>query len=240
MIIAGTIVIAISWIPGMLGEAFKSIYPNSTNPETLMLTFAQGYFPPLLAAIFLTAMAAMGMSTVAACYVATSGIVTKNIYLDFINRNPDPKKLLRFSRSVILSSALLGLVLAISFQKVIDLAYLAWDVIFVTIFWPIVLGPFWKRVSTPAVWASISVGLIYYIVTSLTFVPSLTIQSEGFLGLLNELWQAPVFSGVVITGITIVVVSLLVPPSQHVLEMHKIEKDKTLDDVGSKEELVGR
>jgi len=75
MIIAGIIVIAISWIPGMLGEAFKSIYPESTNPETLMLTFAQGYFPPLLAAIFLTAMAAMGMSTVAACYVATSGIV---------------------------------------------------------------------------------------------------------------------------------------------------------------------
>jgi len=115
-----------------------------------------------------------------------------------------------------------------------------WDIIFVTIFWPIVLGPFWKRVSTPAVWASISVGLVYYIVTSLTFVPSLTIQSEGFIGLLNELWQAPVFSGVVITGITIVVVSLLVPPSEHVLEMHKIEKDKTLDDVSSKEELIGR
>lgn len=41
-------------------------------------------------------------------------------------------------------------------------------------------------------------------------------------------------------GVTIVVVSLLVPPSQHVLEMHKIEKDKTLDDVSSKEELVDR
>ncbi|MFF2797694.1 sodium:solute symporter family protein [Lysinibacillus xylanilyticus] len=237
MIIAGTIIIAISWIPGMLGEAFKTIYPGSSNPEKLMLAFAQGYFPPLLAAIFLTAMAAMGMSTVAACYVATSGIITKNIYLDFINRNPDPKKLLRFSRLIIILSALLGLVLAVSFQKVIDLAYLAWDIIFVTIFWPIVLGPFWKRVSTPAVWTSISVGLVYYIITSLTYVPSLHIQSEGFLGLLNELWQAPVFSGVVITGITIVIVSLLIPPSQHVLEMHKIEKDKSLDNVGSKEEL---
>ncbi|MGN4127490.1 sodium:solute symporter family protein [Lysinibacillus sphaericus] len=238
MIIAGSVIIAISWIPGMLGEAFKTIYPNSTNPETLMLAFAQGYFPPLLAAIFLTAMAAMGMSTVAACYVATSGIVTKNIYLDFINRNPNPKNLLRFSRLVILCSALLGLVLAVSFQKVIDLAYLAWDVIFVTIFWPIVLGPFWKRVSTPAVWASISVGLVYYIITTLTFVPGFNIQSEGFLGLLGELWLAPVFSGVVISGITIVVVSLLIPPTQHVLDMHKIEKDKTLDDVGSKEELM--
>ncbi len=105
-------------------------------------------------------------------------------------------------------------------------------------FLPIVLGPFWKRVSTPAVWASISVGLIYYIITTLTFVPSLSIQSEGFIGLINELWQAPVFSGVVISGITIVIVSLLVPPSQHVLDMHKIEKDKTLDNVGSKDELV--
>lgn len=83
-----------------------------------------------------------------------------NIYLDFINCNPNPKKLLRFSRAIILASALLSLVLALSFQKVIDLV---WDIIFVTIFWPIVLGPFWKRVSTPAVWVSISVGLVYSI-----------------------------------------------------------------------------
>ncbi|MDQ0176676.1 sodium:solute symporter family protein [Bacillus chungangensis] len=237
MIIAGIVIISISWIPGVLGEAFKAIYPNSSNPEMLMLAFAQGYFPPVLSAIFLTAMAAMGMSTAAACYVATSGIVTKNIYLDFVNRNPDPKKLLFFSRMVILASALLGLVLAISFQKVIDLAYLAWDIIFVTLFWPIVLGPFWKRVSTPAVWTSMSVGLVYYIVTLLTYVPGPNIQSDGFIGLLSELWQAPVFSGVIISGITIVVISLIIPPTQHVLDMHKIERDKTLDHVGSKEEL---
>ena len=74
--------------------------------------------------------------------------------------------------------------------------------------------------------------------TSLTFVPGLAIQSEGFIGLLHELWLAPVFSGVIISGITIVVVSLLIPPTQHVLDMHKIEKDKTLDDVGSKEEVT--
>lgn len=47
----------------------------------------------------------------------------------------------------------------------------------------------------------------------------------------------PGFSGVVISGITIVVISLIIPPTQHVLDMHKIEKDKSLDEVGSKEEL---
>lgn len=231
MIIAGSVVIAISWIPGMLGESFKMIFPDSANPETLMLAFAQGYFPPIVSGIFLTAMAAMGMSTLAACYVASSGIITKNIYLDFINPNPDPKKLLLFSRLVIVVCAALGLILSLGFQKVIDLAYLAWDIVFVTLFWPLVLGPFWKRVSTPAVWASITVGLAYYIVTSVFSVPGTVSDSTGFIGLLSELWHMPAFSGAVISGLTIVVVSLIIPPTEEVLEMHRIEKDKSLDEL---------
>src|SRR5690606_25785241 len=115
--------------------------------------------------------------------------------------------------------------------------YLAWDIVFVTLFWPIVLGPFWKRVSTPAVWASITVGLVYYMITSFTGVPGPTTTSEGFLGLLDELWHVPGFSGVVVSGVTIIVLSFLIPPSQHVLDMHKVGRDKSLDDVGSKEEL---
>lgn len=233
MIIAGIVVVSISWIPGMLGEAFKSIFPNSSNPETLMLAFAQGYFPPLLSAIFLTAMAAMGMSTLAACYVASSGIITKNIYLDFINPNPDPKKLLLFSRLVMVVSAALGLILSISFQKVIDLAYLAWDLVFVTLFWPLVLGPFTKRISTPGVWASITAGLIYYIITSLYGVPGPVSKSDGFMGLVSEMWHMPAFSGAFVSGAVIIIVSLLVPPTEKVLEMHRIEKDKSLDEVQS-------
>ncbi|GIN41303.1 MULTISPECIES: sodium:solute symporter family protein [Heyndrickxia] len=230
MIIAGIVVVLISWIPGMLGEAFRHVFPHSDNPEMLMLAFAEGYFPPVVSAIFLTAMAAMGMSTLAACYVATSGIITKNIYLDFINKNPNPKTLLRFSRGAIVLSSLLGLTLALGFQKVIDLAYLAWDIVFVTIFWPIVLGPFTKRVSTPAVWTSILVGLIYYVLTSIFGVPGPESHSEGFLGLLSDLWKMPGFSGVVISGITIAIVSLIIPPTKDVVEMHRIERDKSRDD----------
>lgn len=240
MIIAGLIIIAISWLPGMIGEAFKTIFPNSKNPETLMLIFAEGYFPPVISAIFLTSMAAMGMSTLAACYVASSGIVTKNIYLDFINSNPNPKTLLFFSRLCIVISALLGLILAISFQKVIDLAYLAWDIVFVTIFWPLVLGPFWKRLTSQAVWASISVGLIYYIMASIFGVPGIQTTSQGFIGLLSELWLMPVFSGVVISGITIVVVSLLTKPNDEVLKMYELQNDKSLDLIEHKDSREGK
>lgn len=229
MIIAGIVVVAISWIPGMLGEAFKTIFPNSDKPEMLMIMFADGYFPPWVSAIFLTALGAMGMSTLAACFVASSGIWTKNIYLDFINRNPSPKRLLRVSRLCIAVSAVLGFVLSIYFQKVIDLAYLAWDIIFVTVFWPLVLGPFWKRVSTPAVWLSIIVGLTYYIITSFTGVPSFGVESEGFLGLLSGLWDKPVMSGTVIAGVVLAGVSCIIPPSNKVLEMYAMQKDASGD-----------
>lgn len=231
MIIAGAIVVAISWIPGMLGEAFKTIFPNSENPEMLMIMFADGYFPPIISGIFLTSLAAMGMSTLAACYVASAGIWTKNIYLDFINRNPDPKKLLLFSRIAIVVSAVLGLSLALGFQKVIDLAYLAWDVVFVTLFWPIILAPFWGRVSTRAVWTSVTSGLLFYTVTSFTGVPGPAVTSEGFLALLVELWHLPVFSGVVVSGLTIVVASLVYPASPRVREIHEQEKTPTADEV---------
>ncbi|GIP21972.1 MULTISPECIES: sodium:solute symporter [Paenibacillus] len=237
MIISGIAVIAISWIPGMLGEAYKYIYPGSQNPENLMLAFAQGYFPPLVSAIFLTALGAMGMSTLAACFVASSGVFTKNIYLDFINTNPSPTKLLRVSRIGIAVSAVIGFVLAINFQQIIDLAYLAWDIIFVTVFWPLVLGPFWKRVSTIAVWASITVGLLYYILTSIFGVPGWTTESTGFFGLVTDLWMMPGMSGVVVSGITIVLFSLIFPATPAVQAMFDKQKDASLDDVDGTDDV---
>lgn len=40
----------------------------------------------------------------------------------------------------------------------------------------------------------------------------------------------PGFSGVVISGITIAIVSLIIPPTKDVVEMHRIERDKSRDD----------
>jgi SSS family solute:Na+ symporter len=218
MLIAGTVVIAISWMPGVLGEAFKTLFPHAANPEMLMLQFAQGHFPPIIAGIFLTALGAMGMSTLSACYLASAGIWTKNIYMDFINRKPEQKTLLFVSRLMIAISAAIGLILSLAFQKVIDLAYLAWDIIFVTIFWPLVLGPFVKRISTKAVWLSVSAGLIYYIVTSIFGVPAPKTDSDGLWGLMVELWKLPGISGVVVSGIVILLASLIFKPTPEELE----------------------
>ncbi|MCP8615267.1 sodium:solute symporter family protein [Salirhabdus salicampi] len=234
MIIAGLIVLIVGWTPGIIGEAFKMLYPGVENAESLLLLYPLDYWHPIFAGLFLTAMVGMAMSTLAACYMAAVGVFAKNIYLDFINKKPSQKKLLFYSRVAILVCGVVALYISISFEQVLAVAYLAWDIIFATLFWPLLLPPFWKGVSSKAVWSSISAGLFVYVVTLFAGVP---LPGEG--GLLWTLLQEPVFFAVVISGIIIVVVSKLSPPNQATLDAHARELDKTADELPTEETFGG-
>jgi Na+/proline symporter len=232
MAIAGLIVLSICWTPGMLGEAFKTIFPGVENAEPLTLEYARTYWHPIFAAFFLTAMAGMAMSTLAACFVSCAGVSSKNIYLDFIKKNPSSSELLLISRGGVLLFTVIAIVLALSFAKVLELAYLAWDIIFVTITWPLVIPPFWKGASRKGVWASIIVGLAVYTATSVWGVPG---ADEG--GLIWNIFQVPVFFSTSISLIVFILGSLVFPPSDEEIKAHEIETNKDLDEVHSAADL---
>src|SRR5699024_9154278 len=225
MIIAGLIVLLVGWTPGVIGEAFKVIYPGATNAESLLLLFPLDFWHPIFAGLFLTAMVGMAMSTLAACYMAAVGVFAKNIYLDFINQNPNSNRLLMISRIAIFVCGLVALLISLSFEEVLSVAYLAWDIIFVALFWPLLIPPFWKGVSGLAVWYSISSGLFVYLLSLFLGVP---LPGDG--GLIWTLLQEPVFCGVVISGIVLLVVSILSPPNQATLDAHVKERNQKLDE----------
>lgn len=231
MIIAGVVIMALAWTPGMIGEAFKTIFPGVENAEPLTLIYATKYWHPLFAGLFLSAMVGMAMSTLAACFMASAGIFAKNIYLDFINHNPLPDKLLMITRIAILVSGILALTLSLAFAEVLSLAYLAWDIVFVTIFWPLVVPPFWKGVSGKAVWVSITGGIICYILTNIYGVPG---PESG--GLLLTLYKVPVFFSVIVSGLLLLVVSLISPPNEATLAAHQIEITPTEDEITLKKD----
>ncbi len=218
MVIAGLVVLAFAWTPGMIGEAFKFVFPGAENAEPLTLIFAGQYFHPVFAGLFLTAMAGMALSTLAACYMASAGIMTKNVYLDFINSKPEPKRLLLVTRLTVAAFAVCSIMLSLAFQNVLSLAYLAWDIIFVTITWPLVIPPFWKGASGKGVWASIIIGLITYLTTLQFGVPG---PADG--PLLWLLLKQPVFFSTSISLAVMIVVSKMCPPDEGTLKAHMIE-----------------
>ena len=232
MLIAGLIIMSIAWTPGMLGEAFKSIFPGVQNAEPLTLEYARTTWHPIFAAFFLTAMAGMAMSTLAACFVSCAGISSKNIYLDFIKKNPSSSELLLITRAGVLLFTIISIILALAFAKVLELAYLAWDIIFVTITWPLVIPPFWKGASKNGVWAGIIVGLATYTLTSIWGVPG---GDDG--GLIWTIFQLPVFFSTTISLIAFIAGSFIFPPGEAELRAHMIETDKSLDEVHSADDL---
>lgn len=226
MIIAGIIVLLIAWTPGMIGEAFRTIFPGVDNAESLLLTYTVTYWHPIFAGLFLTAMAGMAMSTLAACYMAAVGVFTKNIYLDFINPKPKQDRLLKISRIAIVICGVVALVLSLAFEEILSLAYLAWDIILVTLIWPLIIPPFWKGVTGKAVWWSIGTGLIVYLYTTVFGVP----LPEGG-GLLWTLLQVPGFFSFVISGVVMFIVSFLTTPNEATLEAHRIERTPSNDEL---------
>jgi Na+/proline symporter len=232
MVLAGIVIMTIAWTPGMLGEAFKTIFPGVENAEPLTLEYAKTYWHPIFAALFLTAMAGMAMSTLAACFVSCAGISSKNLYLDFMKKKPSTSQLLLITRAGVLLFTIISIVLALAFGKVLELAYLAWDIIFVTITWPLVIPPFWKGASKKGVWASIIVGLVVYTLTSIWGVPG---GDDG--GLIWLIFQVPVFFSTTISLIVFIIGSLVFPPGEAELRAHEIETDASLDEVHSAEDL---
>ena len=226
MVIAGIVVLALAWTPGMLGEAFKTIFPGVDNAEPLTLKYAQMNWHPFFAACFLTSLVGMSMSTLAACFVSCAGISTKNMYLDFAKKKTSVKKLLLITRGGILVLGIISIFFALAFTKVLDLAYLAWDIIFVTITWPLVIPPFWKGASAKGCWASILIGLATYTLTSVWGVPG---ADEG--GLVWMIFQVPSFFSAAVSLIVFIAGSMIYPPDEATLKMHEIECDATLDEI---------
>ena len=216
----------------MLGEAFKTIFPGVDNAEPLTLMYTRQYWHPIWAAFFLTSMAGMAMSTSAACLVSCSGIAAKNIYLDFINPRPSTKHFLWICRAGVVLFSVMSIILALSFAEVLSLAYLAWDIIFVTITWPLIIPPFWKGSSRAGVWCSIVIGLLVYTATNLWGVPG---ADDG--SLLWQIFQTPVFFSAAVSLLVFIGGSLAFPPSPEELEAHRIERDTALDTVHSADDL---
>ena len=151
---------------------------------------------------------------------------SKNMYLDFAKIKPSVKKLLLITRGGILVYGIISIIFALVFTKVLDLAYLAWDVIFVTITWPLVIPPFWKGASPRGCWASILIGLAAYTLTSVWGVPG---ADEG--GLIWMIFQVPSFFSATISLIVFIAGSLAFPPDEKTLKMHAIECDQSLDEI---------
>ena len=215
-------IIAMIWVVISLGCAVvigtigSGMYPGLDDPETILMVMQQDVFPPILAAIFLTAILAAIMSTADSQLLVVSSAISSDIYGGMINKKADQKKLLWVGRlSVIFVSIIAALLVSqpeaaegtIMYkinESVFKLVAFAWGG-FGASFGPLMLfSLFWKRTTKPAAIAGVIVGGVTALIWWLL---------DGGIFDVYEIVPGFLFSSIVI-----VVISLLTKVPQEVID----------------------
>lgn len=117
--VKGAILYAATWnqlfvfTPYLLGFMAIVLLPNLGDPEMVIPTLAYEFFPGILAAILLSAVMAAIMSTSDSILMQAGTILSRDIYLRFIDKNASQNKMVSISRLSILAAGVVGVIVAI-------------------------------------------------------------------------------------------------------------------------------
>jgi Na+/proline symporter len=231
MLIAGTVIVIVGFLPGLIGEALQPLYTNPDNAERLFIQYIDAEMNPIIGGIVLSAIAAAAMSTLDSAYVAGTACLLKNVYLDALGADPSDERLMLLSRVFIAFSALSGALLAAYFQQALFLAVLTFDIIFVTLVPPLILGVYWRQVNAKATIASITVGLTTY-VALYQFGNPLAFEAEGMVvSLVASMWSTVNWvPSLLLACIVIVAGTFIWDPTEASLEAFERQHDTSHDD----------
>jgi Na+/proline symporter len=153
------------------------------------------------------------------------------------------RQMLNLARIIVLGIVVISILMALFFANALVLAYATFEVIFVSLTWPVVLGPYWKRLSAKANWIAITVGLAVYIISTIGFtdtgnvggvIESIIVKSEtlpGILGMIVGLYAFPVFWGATISLILTIVCAFIFEPTKEELIAYELQRTNVNDDV---------
>lgn len=138
-----------------------------TLPEGGVATaIVNGYMPPVLAAFSFVGISAAIMSTMDS--LINTGAMT--LALDLRRNRGSEEDKLRFSRYATLMVSLAALLISLRIRSILDISFLASDVITTGVFVPLVLGFFFRRGNSLGALSSMIAGLVYSSYNALVFL----------------------------------------------------------------------
>jgi len=171
------------------------------------------YVPPLLATLFIAALASALMSTSDSSILAGASVVTENIVPCFRPGASDVEKL-RWTRICVVVIGALSVGIAISISNIYRLATISWSLLLVGLFVPFACGMYWRRANRCGAIAAFLAGFVTWLVGVFSLLSTTRIQNtvDGELDVQTAIWDAVFIAStpaVVASLLAMVAVSLL-------------------------------
>src|SRR5215210_7118905 len=182
----------------LVGTAARVILPDLSTPDNAFARVASEALPAGITGLVLAAALAAVMSTASAGLLASSTILSNDVYAGFIARGEHNRVLI--NRVTALLVGVVTLVISLIVSDVIGALTVAYDLLSGALFVPIVGALFWRRATTAGALTSMAAGSVVVVI---------------FMVLDGLFANTPIIYGMLVSLVVFVVVSLLTPrPSE--------------------------
>ncbi|MGE7635603.1 sodium:solute symporter [Bacillus paramycoides] len=166
--------------------------PSIDNPQNAFASMAIYTLPAGVLGIVLASVLSALMSTSSGTLLASSTLIVNDIIKRLFVKDMSEKQFLTTSRVTTFMIGIFSIICAIWIQDILVALDIAFAVLSGALFFPIILGFFWKRVTSKAVFYSILISTIVIIIS---------------LALKGTASFSPILYGLITSVITIVIVS---------------------------------
>jgi solute:Na+ symporter, SSS family len=184
----------------IVGMCAFVLLPHLGNSQTAFTSLALKILPPGLLGLVLASVCSALMSNASGAIFASATLITHDIIKVYIKKDMTDKVIIKTSRIVTLGLGVLSIIFSIWIQNILVALDMAYAILSGAIFIPLVIGLYWKRVTSQAAFYSIIASSLVIFITFMIY------------GIASTL---PIIFGL-ITGIIIIVGVTLLTPSKNI------------------------
>jgi SSS family transporter len=197
----------------LVGIMMYKLNPNVSveHLDGLLMMATIKYLPPLLATLFIAALASALMSTSDSSILAGASVATENIVPFFRPGASDVQKL-RWTRMAVIINGAASVGIALIVANIYRLATISWSLLLVGLFAPFAFGMYWRKANRSGAVASFLGGFLVWLVGVWSVLPTTRRYNtlDGEVDLQSAIWDAVYIAS---TPAVLVSVGLLVAVS---------------------------
>ncbi len=175
----------------MVGALGRAVIPDIQVGDLAVPTLTIKLLSPFWAGVFIAGPLAAIMSTVDSMLILASAAIIKDLYLNYLCKDPEKVNPATLGRVSFISTGILGILVFIAALKPPSL--LVWINLFAfggleaVFLWPTILGLYWKRANAIGALCSIIAGcgaFFYFTITKVTWMGTHQIVPTILVGLI--------------------------------------------------------
>ncbi|VBB09070.1 sodium/solute symporter [Lucifera butyrica] len=158
-LLCGGLMALYSFVPAILGLIALAAFPE-IDANTALATVAVQLTPPWIAGIVLAAVVSATLSSASGDFLGAATVFAKDIWQQYVNKNMGDKKIMTFTRAMVLVFGMTGIIISLASKAIIPMLVFAFTMRSAGPFAAFIFGLIWKKATKSAGLISIVAGSI--------------------------------------------------------------------------------